>query len=183
MNKKIFAILSKKYLKLMIIGISSSIILSAYMSTENTPPGNTGSPNDDKDCSSCHKAKAKSVDGIFSSNCESKSYIPLKTYTITLKLKGNEKSKIFGFQVSPQTASGKLQGKLIITDTEQTKLAAAKYINQTAKGVEGTAEKTWTFDWTAPVKGSGAVTFYGSFLIGGKPEIVYNSTLTLQEKK
>jgi len=184
MNRKTLNINKHLYPKMLfLISICLSIVLSAYISSENTPGGYSSSPTDDKNCSSCHKAKAKALDGIISSNCENSTYVPLKTYTITLKLKGNDKSKRFGFQVSPQTATGKLQGKLVVTDALQTKLASAKYINQTAKGADGIGEKKWTFDWVAPAKGSGSVTFYGSFVIGGKPETVYNSTLLLNEKK
>lgn len=164
-------------------GVIIMILLSSYMSTENTPAGYTGSPADDKDCSSCHKAKAKATDNIFSINAENNTYTPGKRYSVTMKLSGNEKSRKFGFQVSPQTESGKLLGKMILTDSVQTKLANAKYLNQTAKGVDGNGDKKWSFDWVAPAKGSGPVVFYGSFLIGGKSETVLNSTLSLKEKK
>lgn len=159
-----------------------TMVLLSFTSTENTPEGYTGAPADDKDCSSCHKAKAKDVDGIFSCNIPSEAYTPLETYTIKLKLKGKPESSKFGFQVSPQTSKGKMAGKLIVTDPVQTRLANPKYLNQTAKGVDGTCEKTWLFNWTAPAKGTGTVTFYGSFLIGGKPELVYNSSLIIKEK-
>ena len=160
-----------------------SIVFSSFRYTEGTPEGYTGAPTDGKDCSACHKAKSKTVDDIITCNTENNTYEPLKTYSIKMHLKGNEKSKIFGFQISPQNNKGKLSGKMIVTDAKQTKLANAKYLNQTAAGVDGNVEKIWTFDWVAPAKGSGMLTFYGSFLIGGKTEIVYNSILQLNEKK
>ncbi|MDD3875038.1 MAG: hypothetical protein PHT69_00270 [Bacteroidales bacterium] len=182
MNRKFYRIMQSPLLLLALLFILS-ISFSAFISTENTPAGYTGSPKDDKDCSSCHRARPKNEEGIILSNCSGNSYEPLRTYTLTIKLKGNESSRKFGFQITPQTPTGKLQGRLIVTDAEQTKLANAKYLNQTANGVDGNGEKTWSFDWQAPASGSGNVTFYGSFLIGGRPEIVLNSSLTLTEKR
>jgi len=184
MNRKVSKIrLLSFFLILCVLCISTSIVFSAFPSTENTPAGYTGSPADDKDCSACHKAKPKTVAGIINSNTIQNTYVAEETYTITLKLKGTEKSEIFGFQVSPQSDKGKLQGKMIVTDKEQTRLMSPKYLNQTEKGTKGKdGEKIWKFDWVAPSKGTGNVCFYGSFLVGGKQEIVYNSTLILKEK-
>ena len=163
--------------------VAMIVLCASFMSTENTPPGYTGSPADDKDCSSCHRAKAKTLDDLISIEGSNGTYAPLKTYEVLVNLKGNEKSTKFGFQISPQSPKGKLMGQIEVTDPKQTKKAKGKYLNQTAAGVDGKGEKTWSFGWTAPPKGTGAVTFYGSFLIGGKPEIVYNSTLILKEKQ
>jgi len=153
-------------------------------STDGSPAGVCGAPNDDKDCSSCHKGKPKAMDGLITSNIDNNAYEPGKKYTITLNVKGNAKSKKFGFQTSPQNAKGKVMGKLIVTNPTETKTAGnGKYMNQIKGGVDGNVSKTWTFDWVAPAKGSGDITFYGSFLIGGKPETMYNSTLALKEAK
>jgi hypothetical protein len=152
------------------------------MSTDGSPAGYSGSPADGQDCSSCHKVKAKTAENLIKINADNNVYTPGKTYTVTVNLKGTIKSKKFGFQVSPQNNSGRLLGKLIVTNALETGLAGnGKCINQKAKGVDGNGSRTWTFDWTAPAKGTGDVTFYGSFLIGGSPEIVNNSTLTIKE--
>jgi hypothetical protein len=177
----------KSKLVLLIAAVCCSVFLLGFMvfspSTDGCPAGNTGSPSDGKDCSSCHKAKAKFQEGLITSNINGK-YIPGKTYTITATLKGDSKAKKFGFQISPQDSKGKLAGKLIVTDSLSTKLTGnRKYIDQIKKGTDGNGSKTWSFDWTAPVKNSGDVTFYGSFLIGGKPETVYNSILSVKENK
>jgi len=177
----------KSTLSVFIAMIFSSIILFGFMvfspSTDGCPAGNSGSPSDGKDCSACHKAKAKVQEGIITSNINGK-YIPGKTYTISATLKGDAKSKKFGFQISPQDNKGKLLGKIIVTDTLGTKLVGnGKYIDQMKKGTDGNGSKTWSFNWIAPNKNSGEVTFYGSFLIGGKPETVYNSSLAIKESK
>jgi hypothetical protein len=73
---------------------------------------------------------------------------------------------------------------MIVTNPKETRIIEnGKYINQIKGGVDGNGSKSWSFDWVAPMKGSGDVIFYGSFLIGGKPEIVYNSKLLIKENK
>ena len=169
-----------------IAAVFCSFLLLGFMSfppnSENTPPGSTGSPADGKDCSSCHKAKTKVLEGIITSNIPGNKYVAGKTYTITVTLKGDAaKAKKFGFQVSPQNIKGKPLGKLVVTNAEETKLAGnGKYINQTKIGVDGSGTKTWTFDWIAPPKTAGEVVFYGGFVIGGKPETLYTSTLAVK---
>jgi len=152
--------------------------------TDGSPAGQTGSPHDGSDCSSCHTSKPKNIDGIITSNITPEGYTPGEKYTITVKLKGNQNSKKFGFQISPQNNKGKVLGRLLVTNPKETRIIEnGKYINQIKGGVDGNGSKTWTFDWIAPAKGTGDITFYGSFLIGGKPEIVYNSKLLVNEKK
>jgi hypothetical protein len=177
----------KSTLSILIAMVLCSVVLFSFMvfspSTDGCPAGNSGSPADGKDCSACHKAKAKSQEGLITSNINGK-FIPGKTYTVTATLKGDAKAKKFGFQITPQDTKGKLMGKIIITDSLGTKLVGnGKYIDQTKKGTDGNGSKSWTFNWTAPSKNSGDVTFYGSFLIGGKPETVYNSSLSVKESK
>lgn len=159
----------------------SFMLYSPY--TDGTPEGYSGSPHDGNDCSACH-AKAVFKENLISINADSNGYEPGKKYTINTTLAGDENARKFGFQIAPQNAKGKLMGTLVVTNAEETKLFAdGKCINQIAKGVPSVGSKTWTFDWIAPEKGTGDVVFYGSYLIGGKKELVYNSTLTLKEKK
>lgn len=177
--------IKKTFIALMLVSCGVIFMANDFYSpsTDGSPVSQTGSPADGNDCSSCHKAKAKYVEGLIAGNIPAEGYTPGKTYTITTTLKGNAKSNRFGFQISPQNAKGKLMGKLIATNTSETKvIGGGKYINQIKMGVDGKGSKTWSFNWIAPANGSGVVTLYGSFLIGGKPEIVYNSKLVLNEK-
>ena len=65
---------------------------------------------------------------------------------------------------------------MIVTNAVEMKLVGGiKYITQIAGGVDGKGSRTWSFNWKAPVKGSGKLTFYGAFLIGGKPETAVTS--------
>jgi hypothetical protein len=93
----------------------------------------------------------------------------------------------FGFQVSPQSASGLPRGTLISTST-QTSITGTtvKYINQNNTGTAGVGSKSWSFNWTAPVAGSGTVNFYGAFNStnssnNASGDTVYKSILTVNE--
>lgn len=153
--------------------------------TNGSPAGCSGSPNDNATCSTnCHNTNVvnKTDTGWIKSNIPSTGYVAGTTYTITTTATGIETSKKFGFEISPQFADGKLAGKLLVTNSTETKLVGGgKYIIQVAGGVDGTVSRTWTFDWIAPVKGSGKLTFYGAYLIGGKPEISVTSLLEVNE--
>ncbi len=112
-------------------------------------------------------------------------YTPGQTYTLTAKMSGVETVKRIGFEVSPQNAAGKILGTMALTDAVKTQLLdKGKYLTHTNKGSLVTGGMgSWTFKWTAPAAGSGDVTFYGSFLVGSKPQVVYTTTLVLKEKK
>jgi hypothetical protein len=60
-------------------------------------------------------------------------------------------STVTDFQISPQAVNGALQGQLIITSPNTTKIVSTKYVTHTASGTSGTGGKTWSFDWVAPV--------------------------------
>ncbi len=151
-----------------LLGAGSIVLVSfkqfKVMKKDGAAPGYTGSPGDSlKNCTSCHGGNAVKVNGWITSNIPSTGYVPGQTYTITTTNTEAEGTR-FGFEISPQDLSGKLLGKMVITDTVQTKLVGTdKYITYTANGVDGSGKKTWTFDWVAPASGSGDVTFYGGF--------------------
>src|SRR5205823_778390 len=70
----------------------------------------------------------------------------------------------FGFEISPQNTAGVLKGTMTLTQPTRTQLVGTgKYITHTYAGTSGAGSDTWTFNWKAPVTGSGAVTFYGAF--------------------
>jgi hypothetical protein len=44
-------------------------------------------------------------------------------------------------------------------------ISSGKYITHKTAGTSGSGTITWSFNWTAPAKGTGTVTFYGAFNI------------------
>lgn len=137
------------------------------------PAGYTGSPADGKDCKQCHGGSTTPVTDWITSNIPAEGYTPGTTYDITVTVTGSGKK---GFEVSPQNLSGSLLGTL--QATSGTKLTGSgKYITQTSSSNSNPA--TWTFNWTAPVAGTGEVTFYGAFTVS--KAVTKTSTLTVQE--
>lgn len=141
---------------------------SVYSSTAGAPAGNTGSPSDGFSCarSGCHSGSATSQSGLITSNIPVTGYVPGTTYTITASITTASIVK-FGFQVSPQSSTGQPRGTIIVTNSTTTQIlngsGGKKYITHKSTGTSGSGSKTWSFDWTAPAIGSGAVTFYGAF--------------------
>jgi hypothetical protein len=159
----------------------------AHSNSSGGPQGNSGDPKGgNNNCTGCHSGSAAAtVADWISSDIPSSGYVPGTTYAITATASEQGRSK-FGFQISPQNSSGVVLGTLI-NKSAQTKLVGSNnYITHTASGLSGTDSKTWTFDWTAPQAGSGAVTFYGAFNASNNAnntsgDKIYLSTLQVQE--
>lgn len=173
---------------------SFCLFISAFQSdyhiqsnSQGAPAGNTGSPFDNKTCarSGCHPGTASFVSGIISSNVPPTGYIPGSTYTITCSCSQSGINR-WGFEVSPMNPAGALQGNLLITNVDSTKITSSKYVTHTLKGTQGVGAKTWSFNWVAPLAGSGSVTFYGAFNYSNSNgmasgDIIKTSNLTITE--
>lgn len=172
--------------------ITDSLSNHALTNGNGAPAGHTGSPSDGFTCarSGCHNGTATNQPGLITSNIPVGGYIAGTTYTITAEIVDlTSSSNKFGFQVSPQSNSGTLLGTLIVTNITETKLVGSgKYITHlNPSGTIGTANsKTWTFNWTAPVAGTGDVTFYGAFNAANGDnnftgDVISTSTLVIPE--
>ena len=125
------------------------------------PTGRTGSPGDGgATCitSGCHSGGSTDVTNVISSNIPTEGYTPGTTYTITVSVAASGKK---GFQVSPQKLDGTLVGTLAAGTGSQ--VNSTKYVTHTSAQTSNPA--VWSFSWTAPASGSGAVDFYGVFAI------------------
>lgn len=187
--KKIFT-----YFTLIFAAVAVLINLSmndAHSYSAGAPAGRTGSPADGLTCatSTCHAGTATvSPNQIITSNIPATGYVPGQTYTITATVNQAGISE-FGFQISPQSATGSLLGSLIVTNTAETKIVSSKYITHTSAGTAGASgTKTWSFNWLAPAAGTGSVTFYGSFNFSNNNgfasgDIIRTNTLTVTENQ
>lgn len=160
----------------LITGITVVLFLSAFtlIYPGGSPGKYTGSPGDGKHCTQCHGGSATTQTGIVSSDIDVNGYIPGNTYNITVTLSGSGKK---GFEVTPQDDSGNLMGTL-------TAGSGMKLVNSNKSLTQSTAVSAapavWTFQWTAPAKGTGDVTFYGAF--AQTKSNTFLSTLTVSEK-
>jgi len=145
--------------------IGTAIVSQSSLTANSTgaPSMRTGSPGDNFSCTSCHSGIAQNVFGIISSNVPTSGYVPGSIYTITANVSDPNINR-FGFEISPQDPTGQKLGVMTITDVGRTKLVGSgKYITHTAAGTSGAGSNSWSFNWTAPVAGTGGVTFFGAF--------------------
>lgn len=148
------------------IGMGFDLSLNDAMSKmTGAPAGHTGSPGDGKNCTQCHTNLAPDTSAaIFATNMPGNIFYGDSTYEIkaTVYHPGSQR---FGFQASPQTAAGALQGELIVTDTARTQLmGSGKYITHTLNGTPASNldASQWVFGWKAP-NVPAPVTFYAAF--------------------
>jgi hypothetical protein len=142
----------------------SDLTPTATSNAGGAPTAKTGSPGDGSNCTGCHVGTATTSAGLITSNVPLTGYIPGTTYTIiaTIAVTGINK---YGFEISPQSTTGVKKGTLVITNPTETILTGSgKYITHKSTGTAGTGTKTWSFNWTAPVAGSGNLKLYGAFV-------------------
>ncbi|MEP7128924.1 MAG: choice-of-anchor V domain-containing protein [Chitinophagales bacterium] len=172
-------------------GIISATFITATSYPDGAPSTVTGSPGDaNKTCtkSGCHSGTATTMLNAMTSTIPASGYVPGTTYTVTASITDPSIVR-FGFEISPQSITGTLLGTMALTNTSKTKFTSSnnKYITHTTSGNSWTGHTaTWSFNWTAPVAGTGAVTFYGAFMYannngGTSGDIVKTSTYTVQE--
>jgi hypothetical protein len=137
------------------------------------PAGYTGSPGDGQNCTGCHLGSASVSSGIITSTVPVSGYVGGTSYTVTVTLTGTGNK---GFEISPQDAAGSLKGTLI-AGSGQHLTGSGKYITHSTYITSNPA--VWTFQWTAPIAGSGDVTLYGAFVNGKLNTIL--STLILND--
>ncbi|MEP7129145.1 MAG: choice-of-anchor V domain-containing protein [Chitinophagales bacterium] len=172
-------------------GIVSVSLNSAKSYPDGAPSSVAGAPNDNsKTCakSGCHPGTATAIFDVITSDVPVTGYVPGDTYTITATVTDPALVK-FGFEITPQSATGTLLGTMALSDAAKTKFTSTsnKYITHTSNGTNFPDHTgTWSFNWTAPATGTGDVTFYGAFDFsnnngGTSGDVTYSSTLTIPE--
>ena len=162
MKKKLISTLS-----ILTIIVMTMVSLRTQSSPDGAPSGVANDPSSGSaNCTNCHSGTATipaiSVANI-TTNIPPAGYTPGATYTVTATVNYAGRTR-FGFEVSPQNASGNKLGTLINTGNQTKLVGSGKYVTQTQAGNSGTGTKSWTFNWTAPAAGTGTVTFYGALM-------------------
>jgi len=176
--------MKKIYQLALILFIPLAALLLAY--TDGPPAGNTGSPLDGQDCTDCHPpGPATQVPNWISSTIPLEGYTPGENYTVTVTAQDIAAEKM-GFQITSETASAKT-GAFIITDATRTQLTTSTVVSHTSAGTAVTGvPNSWSMDWTAPVSGTGAVTFYVAVNVTNangatSGDMIYTSSLNVPE--
>jgi hypothetical protein len=134
------------------------LVLNAF--TLGGPQGNTGSNTDGgRTCgnSTCHNiASTGSVE--ITTNIPLEGYTPGQTYSVTVSGDQSSSSK-YGFQLMIEDQANNSQGTLI--SGVNSKLVGG-YI--THENASNNTNGEWSFEWVAPLQGTGSVTFYSTMI-------------------
>lgn len=138
----------------------------SYSFTSGSPGGYTNSLGDGtKTCRTCHGpgAAAPLINNIITTDIPASGYLSGVTYNITITFSEVGRSK-FGFEATSENAANQKKGTFINSTTQTRTLGTtAPRITHTNSGTSAVGgNKTWTFQWKAPLTGSGAITFYAS---------------------
>lgn len=141
--------------------ISITSITISISEPSGAPAKSSGGPSEaGATCgqSGCHNNTASPKTGIITSDIPASGYIAGATYNMTVTVTGSGRK---GFQVSAQKTDGTFLGTF--TAGTGSKLYSTNYVTQSS-AISASPAK-WTFKWTAPAKGTGAVDFYGAFAV------------------
>lgn len=147
--------------RIIIITAICLLSLTVYTYSSNPPAANAGDPGNGN-CTSCHGGSAitsgTAWNSIALTGLPTNGYIPGTVYTLTLNGSSAATSKN-GFQLTSLNSSNAMAGTIAAgTGTSLQTSSGRSYLSQ-----DGSNSSSWTFDWTAPISGTGTVTFYAAF--------------------
>jgi len=151
---------STNYRTILIVAICLfSITVFTYSSSP--PAANAGDPGNGN-CTSCHGGSAITSGTAWSSialtGLPNNGYVPGTTYTLTINGNSAATSKN-GFQLTSLNSSNASAGTISAgTGTGLQTSSGRTYLSQ-----NGSTSGSWSFNWTAPLSGTGTVTFYSAF--------------------
>ena len=152
-----------KKLTLLVLSLTTAVFFTSTMMSDNGKAGKTGSPGE-LTCIDCHGDSGGG--SIAVSGITGGTYTPGTTYNLSVVI-ARTGSSLFGLGFEALTAANANAGTLTITNATQTQLKSAtvsgvsrqSVVHQLNGGATSNTH-TFTFNWTAPVAGTGNVTFY-----------------------
>jgi len=173
------------FLKLLVFACTAGTLLMAFSS--GPPLAHTGAFGEPT-CLECHSGNSLNATGgsLTISNVP-RNYQPGQTYQIRVNISKSGQQR-WGFELAVRGASnGQQAGSLALADATNTQLTTfngIQYITHTTTGTFlGTAQGTWTFNWTAPTTPAGSIVFTaagnaanGNFSNSG--DFIYTATAT-----
>jgi hypothetical protein len=159
---KIAFVLSASVFALIAVLAGRDLAPAAGAMGAGPPNGFTGAP-DENDCRACHLDN--DGPGAFTLGVPAV-YFPGRTYSVTVTHSTTDTTRRrWGFQMTSLVGTGGAGTFASINNQTQTGAENGRsYINHTNQGsfANQAGGATWTFNWTAPVSGSGPVTFYAA---------------------
>ena len=146
--------------------------------------GDFGQPN----CTDCHSGNSlNAAGGTFTISGVPAEYVPGNAYPITVAISKSGQSR-WGFELAARSVtSGQQAGTLTATNTTNTQVRSSggiQYISHTGPGTQaGSAQGTWTFNWTAPATAVGAIRFgaagnAANNNLSNSGDFIYTATVT-----
>ena len=139
--------------------VSAAGLLLAF--SGGPPLGVTGDFSENN-CTQCHSGNSlNAAGGTLTISGVPAEYFPGNAYPITVTIAKSGQSR-WGFELAARiVANGQQAGTLTATNTTSTQVRSSggiQYIAQTGLGTQtGSAQGTWTFNWTAPATAVGAI--------------------------
>lgn len=145
---------------LLLLSFVIFIGLGSTLNRSQPPLGRTGAPSEATCASGCHGTSVNNGPGSISLNTPAQ-YTPGQTYSLTLQLTDNTKSR-FGFEMTALNSSNSAAGTFSVSSGNATTRSAnigggtRRYVHHSNAGTNG----SWGINWTAPNSNVGNVTFY-----------------------
>lgn len=176
---------TKSKLIAIVFTILALIFSNDIFTNASNPPSNATNAPGEGNCTSCHTGTAISSGTAWSSINMSglpATYVPGTNYALTLN--GSSAATVKnGFELTVLNSSNNSTGTLTAGTGSSTATSTRVYLKQTTSSVS-----SWSFNWTAPVAGTGTVTFYVAFNgsnnnnSDGSGDNIYVKTFTLSEQ-
>ncbi len=172
--------MKKKLLFYFALLIAPIITLFLISYSSGAGAGKTGSPLDGSNCTQCHGSNTSyNLSTAVTTNIPVGGYALGQTYAITVANTSNTTTVKQGFEITAENSTSKV-GTFVITDAINTQLKGTDFVTHTTAG---SSQSSWSFNWTAPSTGSGAITFYAATIAGdgtgsGNTQMVLATTNT-----
>ena len=158
--------------------------ITVFTTTSNPPAANAGDPGNGN-CTSCHSGSAitsgTAWNSIALTGLPTNGYVPGTIYTLTMNGNSAATSKN-GFQLTSLNSSNAMAGTITAgTGTSLQTSSSKSYLSH-----NGSTGSSWSFNWTAPLSGTGTVTFYTAFNgsnanSNNSGDLIYLKTFTLSQ--
>ncbi len=178
----------KKILLTFPIFLMTIIFFYPTISNSNStgsPGGKTGSPNDISNCMACHTDAQTGQSATITTNIPSTGYEPGVTYSITVMINSSVVFGVNGFEITCEdNITNSKAGSFAITNPNTTKFTNNG--NAVTHTYAGNSLESWSFNWIAPISGTGNITFYAAFIQGSYPvgnsgDLFSTATLSFNE--
>lgn len=174
--KYIYTLITMAIVSFVIISINPQ---KGHSFSSGAPAGKTAAAGEGSCADAgCHGGTATDAPNSITTTIPAEGYKPGETYDVTVT--ATETGKVrFGFQA--KASAGALTG-----NNDVQLVGGGTYATHRTGSTTANDTKSWTFEWTAPVAGTGTVTFNAAMLAangngGSSGDNVYSSSLQVGE--